>query len=99
LADAEADEGGCSGDENEAEGRFGLREYARLLAVLTREEDVKAALVESGLSRTREHQDCRIPRDAFWASLVEKRFNDADYRPIVDLRGVVDDVHAEKCPS
>jgi len=76
-----------------------LSEYARLLAALTREEDVKSALIESGLSRTREQQDCRVPRDAFWTTLVEKRFNDNNFKPDVDLRGVVDGVDAKRLPS
>jgi len=62
------------------------------------EEDVKAALIGSGFSRTQEQQDCCAPRDVFWATLAEEKFNDKDYKPDVDLRGVVDGAHAEKCP-
>ncbi len=44
---------------------FSLNEYARLVAILTNEEDVRKALLRSGLERTRQELDARVARDAF----------------------------------
>jgi len=86
-------------DEDGVAGRFGISGFARLIAALTMEEDIRTALVESGLARTREQQDCRIPRDAFWTTKVEPKFNSPEFKPVIDLRGVLDDVNAATAPT
>jgi len=47
----------------------------------------------------RAQQDCLIPRDAFWTKIVEKKFNDAGFAPVVDLRGYLDSVSSGEPPA
>jgi len=74
-------------------------DYASLLAILTQEEDVISTLIQRRLAGTREQQYCRVPRDYFWTTLVEKRFSDAQYKPVVDLSGLLDDVDVINSPG
>jgi len=80
-------------------GRFSISAFARLMAVLTMIDEVRSALVESGLASTREQLDCSISPDSFWTTIVQLHFNDTSFRPDVDLRGIVDEVDAKEVPT
>lgn len=52
--------------------------FARLVLILSQNNDVRKALLDSGKERTRAQLDQHIPRDAFWSSVVALSFNDSN---------------------
>jgi hypothetical protein len=55
---------------------FTVDEFSRLMALLVDDEDIKAALMQSGQDLTRKDLERRVGRDDFWVDLVEAKFND-----------------------
>jgi hypothetical protein len=53
-----------------------VNEFARLVAILTTDDNVRRDLVRSGKSLTRGELDRRMGRDDFWVKVVEPKFND-----------------------
>ncbi len=66
-----------------------LSEFARLMGLLTKNDLARRALIQSGLDLTREQQQRREGRDAFWESLIARLFNDRTVRVELDLRGCI----------
>jgi hypothetical protein len=83
-------------DENPAEDRpLNVNEYARLVCILTQQEDAKRALVDSQLDLTRSQLDLSERRADFWSLTIAPIFNSPDtavslHLPIT-LSGVCDE--------
>jgi hypothetical protein len=68
----------CEHEEDARVQSASLPEFSRLIAILSYDDDVRNALVESALERTRQQLDARVPRDEFWDALVAPKFNCPD---------------------
>ena len=66
---------------------FTLNEYARLIVLLTKDDSLRSAPLESGLHRSKAQLDLNVPRDMFWASKVTHVFNDPEVKPAFDFSG------------
>ncbi len=66
-----------------------LIEYARPLAILTDEEELRKALLRSGPERNRQELDGRVARDALLSTIAAPDFNDISIRPLLEFSGRV----------
>jgi hypothetical protein len=63
-----------------------LPDFARLMEISAYEEDVRNALLESALERSRPQLDARISGDEFCDTLVTPKFNYPDFQSLI--RGI-----------
>ncbi len=77
---------------------FSLNEFTRLTALLTNDPDLREALLDSSLERTRQPLDARICHDAFWDTTAAPVFNNPQSKPSVDFKGIVEIVDSSLQP-
>ena len=68
---------------------FSSNEFARLIDLLTTDEELRSALLNSGRQRTRYQLDLNIRRERFWVVKVEPAFNSRDAKPSMDFSCVL----------
>lgn len=56
---------------------FTIHEFARLIILLSSNNELRTALLNSGNELTRDQLDRRVSRDEFWTTVVAPVFNDA----------------------
>lgn len=78
---------------------FTNSEFARMIVLLVKDEQVRKALQDSVLEVTRGELDAGVNRDAFWSTLVAKKFNNVDYKPVYNFDGIVDGVDPSAAPA
>jgi hypothetical protein len=75
-------------EEVRAAAKRRVRDFARLIGILSGDAEVRTALIDSALSRSRAQLDARISRDSFWDRLVAAKFN--DYQNNFEIPGLQD---------
>lgn len=72
---------------------FSVEEYARLMLILSKDDNCRAALLQSVQERSRSQLDQREARDSFWFDKVAPTFNDGEknfhFSFSGELRGIV----------
>jgi hypothetical protein len=69
---------------------FTVSEFARPIALLTTDPDIRAKLEHSQLNLSRAELDRGMSRDAFWCDAVAPAFTNKNVSPSLALRGQVD---------
>eukprot|EP00171_Calliarthron_tuberculosum_P009125 IDg9125t1 len=78
---------------------FTLSDFARLIAILTYNGRVRAALLTSGRELTRPELENRTNPYAFWETVVVPVFNEAVGVATIDYSGVIDGIDTDKVPT
>jgi hypothetical protein len=81
-----------SGEGPTSGATFSVSNVARLCYILTQDEEVRSALIESGKNLSRNDLDAGVRRADFWSTAVATRYNDSRIRvselhciyPVVD---------------
>ena len=81
-----------------AVAHFSVNEFARLLALLTFDADLRSVLIKSGLQRTRYQLDRNIGRRRVWVTKVEPVFNSNDVQPYFDFRWLLSGIDPKLPP-
>ena len=71
---------------------FSLNELARLIVLLTTDELLRSALIDSCLPRTRYQLDLNARRERFWVVKVETAFNSREVELKMDFSGALPNI-------
>lgn len=74
-----------------------LSEFARLLLLIKESEQIKQAIFEARKEVVREEE--AVDRIRFWSTLIEPRFNDKSYMPLLQEEGPFEGIDARRMPS
>lgn len=72
---------------------FTVSDFCRLVVILATDDQVKKALLESGLEMSRDELDRGVTRHAFWTDLVEPAFNNTASRFSYTFEGPLASTH------
>lgn len=75
-------------DGSQKQPSFSANEFARLVLLLRDDEDIRASMYEVSKGLNREALDLKFKSKDIWDTIIEKRFNDSDVKPVQFIPGL-----------